>query len=120
MRFLLPDWAFGEMSKLPALYQHYQIHKAQNAEISFVDFLALHYGASFAQHSGDHSHSNLPMKDHHHHTGGCCASPIVLIGPPAPLPLPHLVSDSDRAVFSDKNFHPSLHLKDIFQPPRQA
>jgi hypothetical protein len=59
---MLPEQSIAELNKIPSLIQHYNHHKTEHAEvISFVDFLALHYGNS--THNKEEDHGDLPFFD---------------------------------------------------------
>jgi hypothetical protein len=61
---LLPQMDFAELSKLPSLINHYQLHQTEkNYKGSFLDFLSLHYGE---KNEDGHDHSHLPFKNCHH------------------------------------------------------
>jgi len=61
----LPGLGVVELTKLPALFQHYQKHRAYNSELSFLSFLEMHY-ANASHHTQDHKeHHKLPFTDHH-------------------------------------------------------
>lgn len=68
---MFPGTDIEEAFKLPALVHHYQEHKAEAGKesISFLDFLAQHYGPDAAtRHKGDdHEHDQLPMVKHLNH-----------------------------------------------------
>ena len=54
-----------ELGKLPALFEHYQKHRAYNINLTFLSFLEMHY-ADEAHHTQDHKeHHKLPFTDHH-------------------------------------------------------
>ena len=50
----------AEFSKLPSLINHYQHHLEEHEQVSFVDFLVMHYDAE-SQHLNDESHDDLPL-----------------------------------------------------------
>ena len=41
--FILHDSAFNQLLKLPALVTHFKYHNELNPQLTFVDFLNLHY-----------------------------------------------------------------------------
>ena len=110
---LVPGQTQEELTRLPVLWKHYQIHKSQSPT-SFLEYLALHYGKDFAQHSTAHDHSKLPMKsgDNHLHL-------------PSPTDLPKPIMVSFQALsflkttpsFKDHTYS-FLLLYDIWQPPK--
>ncbi len=50
-----------DLAKIALLINHY--HQAHE-QISLVDFLELHYGASATRHDKEHGHKSLPFKSH--------------------------------------------------------
>lgn len=52
----------------PQLFGHYQEHQAEESELSFLDFIALHYGDRDHAES-DGSHDELPFQHHKDHGG---------------------------------------------------
>jgi hypothetical protein len=62
---LLPGFSIDQSAKWNELMQHYQQHKKEVSNLSFLDFLAMHYGAnSEHQKHPTHSHHNLPSAGH--------------------------------------------------------
>ncbi|MCF8246925.1 MAG: hypothetical protein K9J37_18535 [Saprospiraceae bacterium] len=112
---LVPGQTQEELTRLPILWKHYQVHKSQ-APTSSLEYLELHYGKDFAQHSSEHDHSKLPMKsgDHHLHA-------------PAPTDLPQPTLVCFQALpflkiapsFNDQAYY-LLLLYDIWQPPKSC
>ncbi|MEJ8802106.1 hypothetical protein [Pontibacter sp. H249] len=59
---LLPNSDLHELTKIPALLQHYQEHqKNANKTLNFIDFLKMHYACAAEQQSTD-EHESLPFK----------------------------------------------------------
>jgi len=57
---LLPKSNINELSKIPALLDHYAVHKASaGADFSFFDFLWLHYGIGSTHE--EQAHDQLPL-----------------------------------------------------------
>ncbi|MCU0345614.1 MAG: hypothetical protein MUC59_01640 [Saprospiraceae bacterium] len=113
---LVPGQAQEELTRLPALLQHFQAHKSQHPTTSFVDYLQLHYGDDFAQHRSAHDHSKLPMKsgDHHLH------APVPVVLPkPIEIILQAVPIGTQPIVFKDQAA-PKSFLTDIWQPPRSC
>lgn len=50
----------SEMTKLPELHEHYQLHKEEKGDMGFLEFLGMHYMGE--AHEGDHDH-HLPFHD---------------------------------------------------------
>lgn len=52
-----------ELAKLPQLYSHYIEHKKQNHQLSFTEFICLHYGD---EDHAENQHNSLPFKTCHY------------------------------------------------------
>lgn len=62
---LLPGFSIDQSAKWVELVQHYEQHRQTDAQLGFIDFLAMHYGAnSEHQKHPNHSHHNLPTVGH--------------------------------------------------------
>jgi len=62
---LLPGFGVDQSAKLVDLVQHYQEHRQTEPELSFLDFMVMHYGVnSEHQKHPNHSHQNLPSSSH--------------------------------------------------------
>jgi hypothetical protein len=60
-----PQVELSDLARLPELFQHFRKHREEAPEISFAEFLALHYGDS--QHVDlDKNHKKLPFSKAHH------------------------------------------------------
>jgi hypothetical protein len=60
--FLFANTEIGEILKLPNLIHHYIEHEESNNDISFVDFLNIHYNKNTNHSDNKHDHQNLPFK----------------------------------------------------------
>ncbi len=53
---------FGhELSRLPFVWAHYEEHKAEDATLTLLDFLNLHYNNAEHEQQDEHRHHNLPL-----------------------------------------------------------
>lgn len=102
---------FKEVLRLPLLVQHYGEHKDKSAEISFFEFLVMHYKTDVAHDDRDNT---LPFKD-------CSHS---FIGQIVVLPI-QKISMGEQAEMSSTTYkffylqhEPKLIAVDIFQPPK--
>ncbi|MBI3232580.1 MAG: hypothetical protein HYZ42_00820 [Bacteroidetes bacterium] len=59
--FLFAYTELHEVIKLPSLIGHYFEHQKEDSQVSFNDFLALHYSDNKHQ-SANHQHEKLPFK----------------------------------------------------------
>jgi len=102
---------FHEMLRLPILLEHYSQHKKQVSDISFWDFLVMHYKSDVSHDSDD---NQLPFKDPgHSFTASTLALPIHKIV----LKETMLLSEPVHSFAYSETFMAS-HLSDIFQPPK--
>jgi hypothetical protein len=102
---------FHEALRLPLLFEHYAEHKAQVADLTFWEFLAMHYETDVAH--DDHD-NQLPFKVPGHEF-----ALTVIALPVAKVALkenntPEKVNH--RFVYREAHFE--SQLSDIFQPPK--
>lgn len=62
----VPGMELHELSKLPALVDHYQNHKQQQPHLSFLAFVELHYQNPDHHQQDSQTHHKLPFSSHHH------------------------------------------------------
>ncbi len=104
---------FHEVLRLPLLVEHFAEHKKLVGDISFWDFLVMHYKTN-ASHDADDN--RLPFKDPaHSFTASTLAVPI----PKIILKDAQLIAEVSHISSYTESFIAS-HLSDIFQPPRLA
>jgi len=102
---------FHEMLRLPILLEHYSEHKQKVSDISFWDFLVMHYKTDVSHDSDD---NQLPFKDPGHS----------FTAPTLALPIHKIVLKETvvltKAVYSSTYSETFIasHLSEIFQPPR--
>jgi hypothetical protein len=102
---------FHEMLRLPILLEHYNQHKQKVSDISFWEFLVMHYKSGVSHDSDD---NQLPFKDPgHSFTAPTLAIPIHKIA----LKETVLITRTNHSYTYSETFVAS-HLSDIFQPPR--
>jgi hypothetical protein len=108
---LLPHADYTELSKLPDLYEHYQLHLAKsNGKLSLTDFLAMHYTDS--QHSQSEGDVELPFQ--HHHT---CVGAVVYFLPDFQFQFTPIEPTADLSYPPLSPFFPTAFTS-IFQPPK--
>jgi hypothetical protein len=109
--YLVSFTEFREVLRLPLLVEHYAEHKNQVAEMSFLEFLVMHYESDVAH---DDQDNRLPFKD--------CSSSF--IGQVVMLPIQKisltegLVINATTYQFFYLQHEPELIAVDIFQPPK--
>jgi hypothetical protein len=58
-----------ELGKIPALMDHFQEHKAQRSQLSFDEFLFMHYVGDDANDQDNNSDEQLPFKNTNDYSG---------------------------------------------------
>ncbi len=110
---LLPGFSIDQSVHLGDLVQHFQEHRRENKELTFVSFLDMHYGAnSDHQKHPKHSHNKLPVSSQ---PVFVYASSTVKLADL--LPVQYLVS-SASASFAWVNFYSFLAVFALINPPR--
>jgi hypothetical protein len=99
------------MLRLPILLEHYSQHKQKVSDISFWDFLVMHYKSNVAHDSDD---NQLPFKDPGH---SFTAPTLALLIHKMVLKETVILTKTDYSFTYSETFIAS-HLSDIFQPPR--
>ena len=99
------------MLRMPILLEHYSEHKQKVSDISFWDFLVMHYKTDVSHDSDD---NQLPFKDPgHSFTASTLALPIHKMVLKETITLTKI----DYSFSYSETFIAS-HLSKIFQPPR--
>jgi len=107
--------SFTEMHqviRLPLLAIHYIEHRALSKDLTFFEFLELHYSTEIAHDDRD---MELPFKDCSH----CVAAPTVVL-PSFKIELTQHITAcivEVHAAFYKKSI-PASYLSEIWQPPR--
>ncbi|WP_020603876.1 hypothetical protein [Spirosoma spitsbergense] len=110
---LLPGFSIDQSVHLGDLVQHYQAHRRDNVDLTFVAFLDMHYGAnSDHQKHPKHSHNKLPVSSHpiFVYTSG-----TVKLADFFPV---HYWTSSAPTSFAWVNFYSFLVVSFLMNPPR--
>ena len=111
---LLPGFGVDQSAKLIDLIQHFQEHRQTEPQLSFLDFMAMHYGEnSEHQKHPNHSHHNLPAAGHTVSVFAPVPSPFLLL-----LSLPVLLL-AQSACFDYANLYSFLNVSSLIYPPRR-
>jgi hypothetical protein len=109
--YLVSFTEFKEVLRIPLLVQHYGEHKDKTGEISFFEFLVMHYETDEAHDDRD---NRLPFKDCSHSFIG----QIVVL----PIQKFSLTEQTEVRATTYQFFYlqhvPKLIAADIFQPPK--
>jgi len=104
-----------DLIKVPRLIEHYQQHKTKSADVSFLNFLNLHYGSGADRHDQEdrEEHEDLPFKSPD------CSSTVTMNVISA-FHAPEIASLI--SIVSYSNFYQSAFTSEIsqsiWQPPR--
>lgn len=101
---------FHQVLRLPLLVEHFQEHQSKVGDITFWQFLVMHYETDVAH---DETDDQLPFKDCHHSV----ASVVALPEQKLILSETHQQLVRTYSLFYFQNA-PSLRVNDIFQPPK--
>jgi hypothetical protein len=100
-----------ELMRLPLLVEHFTEHKKLVGDISFWEFLVMHYNTNVSHDADD---NRLPFKDKNHS----------FVAPTLALPIHKMILNDIQFIakethtfFYQETFIAS-HLSDIFQPPK--
>ena len=109
--YLVSFTEFSEVLRLPLLIEHYTEHKSKVDDLSFWEFLVMHYETDVAHDDQDMS---LPFKDcNHSFSGATVVLPVQKIA---------LTEHSEKTILTYTSFYllhePQLLAGDIFQPPK--
>ncbi|MFM8914234.1 MAG: hypothetical protein ACKOE6_15165 [Flammeovirgaceae bacterium] len=109
--YLCSTTEFHEALRLPLLFEHYAEHKSKVSDLTFFEFLAMHYKTDVAH--DDHD-NQLPFKvPGHEFTASVVAIPITKVTLKennSPTQVRHL------SVYREAHFE--SQLTEIFQPPK--
>jgi len=115
--YLFANTEVAELFKIPQLVSHYFQHHRQNPDMSFVKFIAEHYGGDDGTTADDDQDSKLPCHDvQHHNTFSSLFFSMDTKAPSFELPAFNKKNYSDRLLVNN----PSKHVVLVLQPPRGA
>jgi len=107
----------NQFFKLPILFEHFSEHKTENKNITFLQFLKIHYQGNHAPDNDDLKDKRLPFKSH----GNSFSTQIFAVLPAfSEIEIP-VFTDNNKSVTIHKNqFIPTLQLESIWQPPKSC
>lgn len=114
--YLLSQTEFHQLVKIPLLLEHYVEHRTESPEMSFLDFLAMHYLHGSPQDHDFAKDQRLPFK-----SSDCNTVAIPAVLPTTEITLPAWIYFTDR-------IQEALHAEpvrsrasaEIWQPPRHV
>ncbi len=115
--YLLSTTEARQLLKLPVIFQHYQEHRQENNQLTFLAFLDIHYMHGSPKDNDYDRDMQLPFK-----TPSDCISTIAFAYVPTSLsisiPKPVLETTGIKYLRTKEAFLPSSYLSRIWQPPR--
>jgi len=108
--YLISFTEFSEVLRLPLLIEHYTEHKSKVGDLSFWEFLVMHYETDAAH---DDTDNELPFKE----CGHSFTASVALPDQRLQLQDVNLNSEKRYSLFYFQHA-PSLVKQDIFQPPK--
>ncbi len=105
-----------ELFKLPVLLAHFNEHKAENSQLSLLDFLQLHYISTHERNVPHQKHSDLPFKTAEYTLVSLSVPALPVVEkavPELPLVLRELVYPKQQTPSPS-----SSYFACIWQPPR--
>lgn len=115
--FLFSTTELAELLRIPVLITHFKEHKEHNPDISFIDFLNLHYNNQLPDHHHDKeadTHNELPFSGSH-------GVSIVFVSPCPFVMLPQNSIEVNTKLKSSSSNDQCLennYLSSIWQPPK--
>ena len=114
--FLVSTTELYQLLKMPVLVEHFLEHKVKNRDITFIDFIKMHYNdpVKDADYTTD---QKLPFVAH--------SLPLTLvftINPEFIIEIKkHIPSDTDKKTFSEDHlFYNKDAVNSIWQPPKNC
>lgn len=113
--YLFSATELNQLVKVPMLVEHFNEHKTQNTEITFCDFLFMHYCGHDANDNDYDKDMKLPFKSHDGHAGFNAVAYM-------PSRIHFVVKPVFRETKTFNNhyekFFTSVDLSCIWQPPK--
>ncbi len=115
--YMLAFAEFHQLLRIPYLVEHFDFHRQSDPQISFVQFLRIHYLGPIVVDDDFIQDQQLPFRDVDSHT--LIGSVIVSIEPVSISIDPPELSSEEFFSYNEVN-KPQFDAIDIFQPPRCA
>lgn len=115
--YLFSATELSQLVKLPTLVEHFTEHKQQNENMSFWDFLCIHYAGKFSKDNDYEKDMKLPFKSHD------SSQTFIFVSNPPVTPFIHLISSNFKEktfCHYDEQFLITPYLSCIWQPPKNC
>ncbi|MEO8117247.1 MAG: hypothetical protein ABI653_06315 [Bacteroidota bacterium] len=113
--YLFSTTELSQLLKMPLLVQHFMEHREMNSEITFWQFLNMHYATGDVKNTEHEKDTQLPFKAH----DNCVASISNVYLPTQKISITKPVRILENKHFkTPEQFLLSTFLSNIWQPPR--
>jgi hypothetical protein len=112
--YLVSSTEVKQFLKFPVLFEHYAEHKTSNEEISFLDFIYMHYAGTDFDENDEDRDMQLPFKS------TSFTSPDLFTFFPAhnSIFLKQGNSEKSELIVKEESDFPPAYLSSIWQPPK--
>ena len=115
--FIFSTTELAELFRIPALLIHFVEHQEESPDISFIDFLHIHYNKELADHHPDKAsdaHQNLPFNGSHVTTTFFVSSHSYMVK------FKNMQEGDPKLAFqsSDDPYSKNSYLSSIWEPPK--
>jgi hypothetical protein len=116
--FLFSTTELHQLLKLPVVFEHFADHRKENKNISFLQFLDMHYMHGSPRDKDYREDMKLPFKT----ADNCTAtvSPVLIPQLAQALAIPVIFSAETKLHIFDAGFNTSSYLSSIWQPPKSC
>lgn len=112
--YLISATEAKQLLKFPVLFEHYAEHKQHNKNISFFDFIYMHYAGSDFDDGDQDRDRQLPFKS----STFAVSDMASFVPASSSVSLKPAVSTKDQAFFTEDLHFKSSYLTSIWQPPK--
>jgi hypothetical protein len=114
--YLFSTTELHQLLKLPLVFEHFAEHRKENKNISFLQFLDLHFMHGSPRDKDYSEDMKLPFKT----ADSCTAtiSPVLMPQLVQALGIPVIIPTETKVRILDAWFNPSSYLSSIWQPPK--
>lgn len=115
--FVFSSTEFGQLLKLPVLISHYTEHRHQNTQLTFGEFLFMHYAQGNIFDSDFGTDMKLPFKTSGNALHNAPATDIICLA--IQLKTPFFAGQVSHAIRNDSNHLPPCQAS-VWQPPKNC
>jgi hypothetical protein len=112
--FIFTSTSIGQLSKLPVLVAHFNEHKQQSKDLSFVEFLRMHYATTNDGDNDSAKDNELPFKKITPITNYTIVAPHTVAFELKPI----YPTETKKTMFRYLDFVPDNTTHILIQPPK--